>query len=84
MYIYVYVFFFSVCRIWALTFSRPVPLLTILTVELCPLEHVLNQLVLTWRDICLGLWSVSNFFFVPSRDEPEMRTTVLVTNYKFC
>nr|XP_035975223.1 proteasome subunit alpha type-1 isoform X2 [Halichoerus grypus] len=46
-----------VMMIWALTFSKPVHLPTILTVEPCPLEPVLNQLVLTWRDICLGLWS---------------------------
>nr|KAF6324884.1 hypothetical protein mMyoMyo1_008335 [Myotis myotis] len=43
--------------IWALIFSKPVRQLTILTAELCPLEPVLNQLVLTWRDICLSLWS---------------------------
>ena len=46
-----------VLMIWALTFSKPVHLPTILTVEPCPLEPVLNQLVLTWRDVCLGLWS---------------------------
>ncbi|CAD7684001.1 unnamed protein product [Nyctereutes procyonoides] len=46
-----------VMMIWALTFSKLVHLPTILTVEPCPLEPVLNQLVLTWRDICLVLWS---------------------------
>ena len=59
-------YFSSICRIWVLTFSKLVHLLTILTAELCPLEPDLNQLVLTWRDICQSLWSVSSFSFLPS------------------
>ncbi|XP_037671760.1 proteasome subunit alpha type-1-like isoform X2 [Choloepus didactylus] len=47
-----------VMMIWALIFSKPVHLQTILTAELCPLEPVLSQHVLTWKDICLSLWSV--------------------------
>lgn len=42
---------------WALTFSKPAHLLTILTAELCPSEPVPSQLALTWRDTCLNLCS---------------------------
>lgn len=48
-----------VYRTWALTFSKPAHLLTILTAELCPSEPVPSQLALTWRDTCLNLCSVS-------------------------
>lgn len=50
---------FLICRIWALTFTRPVHLLTTLIVKQWPLELDLSQQERIWRSIWIVCQSVS-------------------------